>query len=141
MPWYIPALLTAFCWALSYSCAEVALKSVDRKMYLALSGITNCIFWMIWLLVGKAKIQCDFNPNSIFWMTLAFSASIAGNYLCVNAIQSKSATHASIIETSYPLFCILFAFLATGQFQLSLISSLGAIIVVIGMVVFVLGSN
>jgi len=141
MPWYIPALLTAFCWALSYSCAEFALKSIDKKMYLALSGTANCMFWMIWLLASKTKIQCDFNIKSIFWMTLSFASIIAGNYLSVNAIQSKSATHASVVETSYPLFCILFAFLATGQFQLSFISTLGVIVVIIGMIIFILGSN
>jgi uncharacterized membrane protein len=141
MPWYIPALFTAFCWALSYSCAEVALKSIDRKAYLALSGTTNCIFWMFWLLTSKNKIHCYLNQKSIFWMILAFATAIAVNYLCISAIQSKSATHASIIETSYPLFCILIAFLATGQFQLSLISSIGAALVLIGMVIFILGSN
>ncbi len=141
MPWYIIALLTAVCWALSYSSTEVVLKSIDRKMYLALSGTANCIFWMIWLLTSKTKIDCDFTPRSISWMILAFVSAIAGNYLCINAIQSKSATHASIIEISYPLFCILFAFLATGQFQLSLISAIGTLLVVIGMVVFILGSN
>lgn len=141
--WFWCALLTAVAWGLCYTCAEQVVKTTDKSVYYIITNSCGLIFWICWLTTkaDRSKISIDNLYEQKYWLITSVIASISGSYLCIQAIQLKNATWASVVEVSYPLFCALFAFLLFGHNVVNLTSGFGMILVIAGTIVFVLGSS
>jgi drug/metabolite transporter (DMT)-like permease len=66
--------------------------------------------------------------------------SLAGSVLLYLSISGKNATLASLIEITYPVFVVLFAFLLFRQMNLNASVLIGAGLVFAGVAVIVLGN-
>jgi drug/metabolite transporter (DMT)-like permease len=142
MLWFWMALLTAVAWGFCYTCAEQALKYIDKSTYLSISASINFTFWIFWFTIHKTqgKINNDFE-SAKWWLIGGIAASIAGNYLSVKAIELKNATFASAVEISYPIWCAAFAFLLLGYNPLTIKSAFGLLLVLIGTLIFISGDK
>ena len=71
----------------------------------------------------------------------SIGGSALGAYLTYAAMSDKNPTLVSLIEISYPLFVILFAWVFFREMQLNMITMLGGILVLAGVVVITLGER
>jgi drug/metabolite transporter (DMT)-like permease len=75
------------------------------------------------------------------WLALAALPllSLAANAFSYLAIREKNASLVALLEISYPLFTILFAYLLFREFQLTTASTFGAILMLGGAALLALG--
>jgi drug/metabolite transporter (DMT)-like permease len=130
---FLPAILTALSWGVCYVSLEKCLDYIDKKTYFLFYSLLNFIIFSIIFYSSKPS---KFEYQGIIWMIIAAFAAILGNFLGVKAIESSNATNAAVIEISYPIWCVLFTMLLTGENPLNLKSFLGMLLVIIGMIVF-----
>ena len=135
MKQYIPAILTALFWGISYGSCEQALKSVDKKLFLFLTGIGTALFWSSYYLVGKSENKIDLTGT--FWFLLSISAALLGNFYCLKAIQEMGSVRASVIEISYPIFCALFIMLVQMKITMNIQQIICMFIVIFGSAGFI----
>lgn len=135
MKQYIPAILTALFWGISYGSCEQALKSVDKKLFLFLTGIGTALFWSSYYLIGKSENKIDLTGT--FWFLLSISTALLGNFYCLKAIQEMGSVRASVIEISYPIFCALFIMLVQMKITMNIQQIICMFIVIFGSAGFV----
>ena len=63
--------------------------------------------------------------------------SLVANGLSYLAIRHKNASLVAFIEIAYPLFTLIFAYLLFREFQLTAISMVGALLILVGVIVLV----
>ena len=142
MPWYVPALLTAAGWGLAYTLAESVTKGITKPTYLLLCGIIQCCFFAC-MAAKQEKFGSDLRylwetPRALPFLLMISFVSIASNYLSLTAIQLKNAASAAAVETTYPLWTALFAYLLFGQSQLSIAGLFGTVMVMGGICIIAL---
>ncbi len=136
MPWYVPAMLTAALWGFLYVMAEYVTKGITKTSYLLICTLIQVVVFGA-CAIGQNRLVSDVqhlfkNPLALVSILLVVLASIGGNYLSLVAIQMKNASAAAAVETTYPLWAALFAYVLFGQIQLSPVGVAGTLLVMIG---------
>lgn len=141
--WLICALSSAVLWGLSYALSEKILKEfISPYFYMAFTGfIYFFISLCLCLFMGnmKAGLQTLAGNKEMLLLTLFTSVCYAaGALLIYMAISLKNATLANIIEISYPLFTLLFAWIIFKDVQLTSWTAFGSLLVLSGVSVIAL---
>ncbi len=127
---YIPAILVALFWGVSYGACEQSLKSVDKKIFLLITGIVTGVFWTSYYFIGKSENKID--STGLFWLLVSAIAALLGNYYCLKAIEQMGSVKASVIEISYPIFCALFIMLVQMKITMNIQQIICMFIVIFG---------
>jgi drug/metabolite transporter (DMT)-like permease len=102
----------------------------------ALSVAGAPIFIAMGMMTGTLKTSFDALKNGGSSLSLIAIATIAifilGNITIMHAVQLKNATHANLIEITYPLFTILFTYLFFKNVHLDMTAALGAVLIFSG---------
>ncbi len=133
MPFWIPAIVTAFLWGVSYTAQEQVIKYIDKTTYIFLSSI---LFLMCYGFLCVPYIRTDINtliekPNAVGWTLLASVTGIIGGYLALLAIQHSNASIAAALEISYPFWCMVIAYVLFGSLVTTQVV-VGSVVVFIG---------
>lgn len=136
MPWWLAALLSAACYSLQYLLLEVLFTEKEKfAPYYTFLTLANA--------VALAAIMFGLYPDQD-WSHLRQSWSVAGLMLLyvlagsgaylfnALAILDKNATHASLLEITYPLFLIVFTALFLHKVHLNLLGFIGAALILGG---------
>lgn len=137
MAWFFCALGSAALWGLSYAMSEKLIKnSLEVPFYMAFTGFVYFILSLGVCLYGghlKAGLQTLATDKTVLFTALATSSCyIIGTFLIYLAISLKNATLANIIEISYPVFTLIFAFILYRELQLNIWSALGGFMILSG---------
>lgn len=141
MPWYIPALLTAAGWGLLYVLSETVTKGITKTTYLLLSTFVQ-LFIFGFISRCQDRLESDLGylwktPAALASLVAVILISVCSNYLSLTAIQLKNAASAAAVETTYPLWAALFAYLIFNQSQLTPVGLIGTALVMIGVCLIV----
>ncbi|MCB1720798.1 MAG: EamA family transporter [Rhodospirillales bacterium] len=136
MSWFFFALGTAICWGMGYALSEKTLHAGVSSSFF-LSGIYVLSLPFYFLLTWKdntfrTSLEILSDKHTLFITLGAIAAYFFGNLFIMNAISLKNATHANMIEITYPLFTVLFTYLLFRQIHLDWISALGGIMIICG---------
>jgi len=82
-----------------------------------------------------------FNRRDLVWFLFSTTGSALGAYLTYAAMGAKNPTLVSLIEISYPLFVVLFAWIFFREMQLNPRTLFGGLLVLFGVAVIVLGER
>jgi drug/metabolite transporter (DMT)-like permease len=143
LPWYVPAIAAALVWGLHYPLIDHALKRVSLTTVVLLTALPMALF----ALACPARIVADWRAFlGLSWpargMILAIAAtSLLGTVLLYTAIQGKNATLASLIEITYPVFVVLFAWLLFREWHLNAGVFAGAALVITGTMLIIYHSH
>lgn len=139
--WFFYALSAAALWGLGYALSEKLLKQagIPPSFLLVIQGIVTFLpYLVVSYYLGTLKIGMDAVMMQKWVLPVALLMCLCivlGNYFILTSISLKNATLSNVIEITYPLFTLLFAFLIFRDVQINLWSALGAGLILSGVVV------
>lgn len=134
IPWYMAAIGAAVVWGIHYPLIDFAMKRLSVYTVLLIS-VLPVLFLMPVFLRDLARDVDIFRqlPTYEQWLVAAISlTSTLGAVLLYISVSSKNATLASIIEISYPVFVVLFAYLLFRQVHVNTSVILGGLMILFG---------
>lgn len=133
-PWYVTALGAAVVWGLHYPLIDFALKRLSLATVLVLTAAPIVLLVpFYWRVLAADVIAWRALPagEQLTILTLAFT-SLAGAVLLFLSISGKNATLAALLEISYPVFVVLFAWLLFREWHVNVAVLAGAALVFAG---------
>ena len=134
VPWYLTALAAALIWGIHYPLVDFALKRVSIFSVLLLSVLPILLLMPVFL----RDLAHDLDavralPGAEQGMIAAIGlTSLLGAVLLYLSIAGKNATLASVIEITYPVFVVVFAYLLFRQVHLNASVVIGGLMVMAG---------
>lgn len=144
--WIIYALFAALCWGISYAASGPLLqRGVSPLVFLMgysfFSFIGSLIlFFSSGAFRGGTGLH-TLSRSELGWFLFSVAGSALGAYLTYAAMGAKNPTLVSLIEISYPIFVVFFAWLFFGEMQLNAITLCGGLLVLAGVAVIVVGGK
>lgn len=132
--WYVVATGAAIVWGIHYPLIDFAMKRLSVYSVLLIS-VLPVLFLMPVFLRDLARDVDTFKllPTNEQWLVAAIGlTSTLGAVLLYLSVSSKNATLASIIEISYPVFVVLFAYLLFRQVHVNTSVILGGLMILVG---------
>lgn len=138
MSWFWFALSAAILWGLGYTINQVTLKHFSAIELIFFESIIVCVIFGVYF-VYKGNFS-EFtsklsNPRHLGLILTSSLIYIVASIFIFKSISSSNAALAAIIESCYPIFTVLFAFIVFGEIQLNLISALGFILILAGIII------
>jgi len=134
MPWYVAALGAAITWGIYYPLVDMALKRISLYSVILLSMIPVFLVLPVFLKTVSADIETVKSlPVSEQWVfALLGLIGLFGEVMVYLAISGKNATLASLIEMTYPLFVVFFAYVFYRQMHVTASVFIGGLMILIG---------
>jgi drug/metabolite transporter (DMT)-like permease len=144
--WIIYAISAALCWGMSYAASGPLLqRGVNPVIFLMGYSLFSLIGSLgLYLKAGGFKNSVPLTALShaeIGWFLFSVVGSALGAYLTYAAMGAKNPTLVSLIEISYPIFVVLFAWIFFGEMQLNPVTLCGGMLVLAGVAVIILGGK
>lgn len=134
VPWYLAALGAAVAWGIHYPLIDFAMKRISVYSVLLISVMP--IFLLLPVFLRDVANDIDIYRSLSFNEQLIIAAigvtSTLGAVFVYLAINSKNATLASLIEITYPVFVVLFAWLFFRQLHVNASVIAGGLMILIG---------
>ena len=134
IPWYLAAIGAAIIWGIHYPLIDFAMKRLSVYSVLLIS-VLPVLFLMPMFLRDVARDVEVFKllPTNEQWLVAAIGlTSTLGAVLLYLSVNSKNATLASLIEITYPVFVVLFAYIFFRQVHVNTSVILGGLMILIG---------
>jgi drug/metabolite transporter (DMT)-like permease len=134
LPWYVAALGAAITWGIYYPLVDMALKRISLYSVILLSMIPVFLVMPLFLKTVSSDIETVKSlPVSEQWIIAALGLiGLFGEVMVYLAINGKNATLASLIEMTYPVVVVLFAFLFFRQMHVTTSVFLGGLMILTG---------
>lgn len=139
--WFIAALGASLFWGLGYVISEILLKTEGiSPLFLATATalvtfpvyLVACLYFNEW----KPGIDVISQDKRLFlYLLLTAFLVVGGTFLIYLGVSEKNASLVSIIESTYPLFTIFFAYIILQQVQVNIWSGLGTLLIITGIVI------
>ncbi|GMQ90767.1 MAG: hypothetical protein BMS9Abin11_0071 [Gammaproteobacteria bacterium] len=143
IPWYFAALGAALVWGMHYPLMGYVLKKLSLVSALVLAGLPVLVVG----LVGHKTLAQDMAViKSMTWserlpiMAIPLTSLLA-TVLLYHAINSKNATLASLLEISYPVFVVFFAYLFFREWHINNSVLIGAVFIFSGVALIITGNR
>ena len=136
--WFFYALGAAIVWGLGYVLSQKLLQQYEMSTTFL---IFMCCLLALPLYFTLSFAMGDFQDGMDLlrrdWRAFALVCIISvtvvgGNYLITNSIVEKNAALASLVEITYPLFTLLFAYLILKEVQVNLYTGIGSLMILCG---------
>ena len=142
IPWYLTAVGAALVWGIHYPLIDNALKKLSVVSVLLLTAIPIVVVAPLFHRTLAADLQTF---SELPWVARAVILALSLTSLCASvllfvSIDSKNATLASLIEISYPVFVVLFAYILFREVHLNSSVLVGALLVFLGVGIIVLNN-
>ena len=138
MSWFWLALSAAVLWGLGYTINQVTLKHFSTmELLLFESMIVFSVFatYFVWRGDLSSFITKLSNPKQLGLIISSSLIYVVASILILKSISSSNASLAAIIESCYPIFTVLFAFILFGEMQLNIASAIGFILILSGIII------
>lgn len=134
IPWYVAALAAAITWGIYYPLVDMALKRISLYSVILLSMIPVLLVMPLFMKTLSEDVETVKTlPASEQWIIVCLGLiGLFGEVMVYLAIGSKNATLASLIEMTYPLFVVFFAYLFYRQLDVTPSVLLGGLMILTG---------
>ncbi len=134
IPWYIAALGAAVTWGIYYPLVDMALKRISLYSVILLSMIPVLLVMPFFMKTVSTDIETVKTlPVSEQWTIMGLGLiGLFGEVMVYLAIRGKNATLASLIEMTYPLFVVLFAYIFYKQMHVTASVFVGGVMILVG---------
>ena len=134
IPWYVTALGAALIWGVHYPLVDFALKRVSVFSVLMLSVMPILLLMPVFLRdMARDLDTVRALPGVEQGMIAAIGlTSLLGAVLLYLSIAGKNATLASLIEITYPVFVVFFAYVMFRHVHVNASVIVGGLLVMAG---------
>jgi len=136
MPWWLAALLSAACYSLQYLLLEVFFTEKEKfASYYTFLTLANALVLaaIMFGLYPQQNWSHLWQSWSVGGLMLIYVLAGSGAYLFnALAIRDQDATHASLLEITYPLFLIAFTAVFLHKVHLNFLGFVGAALILGG---------
>ena len=134
IPWYLAALAAAVTWGVYYPLVDMALKRISLYSVILLSMIPVLLAMPFFLKTVSDDLETvRALPVSEQWIFASLGLiGLFGEVMVYLAITGKNATLASLIEMTYPLFVVIFAYLFYRQMHVTPAVFVGGLMILSG---------
>ncbi len=144
--WLIYAIAASLCWGMSYAASGPILKKGFSPLVFFFGYTLFGLIGASAALLSSGKLSSALRLEGLAkgeygWFFFSVAGSALGAYLTYAAMSAKNPTIASLIEISYPLFVVLFAWVFFREMQLNTITLIGGGLVLAGVAVITLGER
>ncbi len=138
--WFIYALSAAVLWGGVYTIDERLLKAGISPVVLMIAHslfMLPLYFLLNWKQAGgMSEIKLLFqNKDLIYLFVLGSVLAVAANIIILMGFAEKNAALVSLVEISYPIFIILFSYMFIKDFNISLYTLFGGLMIFAGVFV------
>lgn len=142
IPWYLAAIGAALVWGVHYPLIDNALRKLSVMSVLVLTALPIVavapFFYKTLAADYRALAGLERSEQAA---VLALSlTSLSASVLLFLSIDKKNATLASLIEISYPVFVVLFAYLLFREVHINPSVAIGSILVFLGIGIIILNN-
>lgn len=138
MTWFWLALGAAALWGFSYTINQVTLKhfsAIELLLFESFVVFSIAAIYFVWRGDFHVFMHKLANPKQLALIILSSFVYIVASLLILKSISASNAALAAIIESCYPIFTVIFAFILFGEIQLNLISALGYLLILCGIII------
>jgi drug/metabolite transporter (DMT)-like permease len=144
--WLLYAIAASLCWGMSYAASGPILRKGLSPVlfffgYSALGFLGSLLLLSATGKIGQAFRMEGLEKGDLGWFLFSIGGSALGAFLTYAAMSAKNPTLASLIEISYPLFVVVFAWLFFREMQLNPMTICGGLLVIAGVAVIILGER
>jgi len=134
IPWYVAALGAAVTWGIYYPLVDMALKRISLYSVILLSMIPVLLVMPLFLKTVSNDIETVKSmPSAEQWIIACLGLiGLFGEVMVYLAITGKNATLASLIEMTYPLFVVIFAYVFFRQMHVTTSVFIGGLMILVG---------
>lgn len=143
LPWYVTALGAALVWGIHYPLVEQALRKLSLVGVLVLTVAPVPLLALAFApaLAADARAWLAMGWPERLAVTAPALTSLFATLLLFLSIGSRNAALASLIEITYPLFVVGFAYLLFRELHWTPAVALGALMILGGVSVIVLATR
>ncbi|MDO8953356.1 MAG: DMT family transporter [Gammaproteobacteria bacterium] len=141
--WFWMALSASALWGLTYVASQYMLRTLNPFQVLWLSSLVIFIGLGIFLLVSghsKSLILRLEQPKVILTVIAYSTLYFAASFLILKSITLGNASYAALVESSYPLFTLFFAYILLNETQFNWGILLGCGFLITGLIIIQLYS-
>lgn len=144
--WLIYAIAASLCWGMSYAACGPILRKGFSPLVLFFGYTALGLLGAVAALLASGKFAAamrleGLERSDLGWFFFSVLGSALGAYLTYAAMSAKNPTLASLIEISYPIFVVVFAWLFFREMQLNAMTLFGGLLVLAGVSVIILGER
>ena len=144
--WIFYALFASLCWGVSYaSCGPLLQRGLNPLIFLmgySFFGFAGAAIALFCSGKGQAGIAwSDLSRTEVACFLFSVAGSALGAYLTYAAMGAKNPTLVALIEISYPIFVVIFAWLFFREMQLNAVTLCGGLLVLAGVAVIIVGGK
>jgi drug/metabolite transporter (DMT)-like permease len=137
MAWFTYAIAASVLWGFGYALSERIIKDdLPTSFFVLTQGIIGVVLYLcISLYFGTLKTGVEAlqsNPRILLTLLLVAAATTLGIFFIYMAIAAKNASMANMIEITYPLFTVFFAWLLFRDVQIGWSTALGGLLIFSG---------
>ena len=135
--WFFCALGTAVMWGFGYALSEKVMKDSFHPLFIMV--VTGFLYLTLSLVVAyfTNNLKSGFqtianNPTSLISVSLVSLSVVVGSFLILYAISLKNATMVNLIEITYPVFTLIFAYIIMKEVQITPATLIGGLLIFTG---------
>lgn len=136
--WFFAALGSALLWGFSYALSEKLFKHYELPLpfFMMMTGgiyFAACIGMVLFTQNLKPGLEIVSGNHKLMGEILIVALTyVIGAFLIFFAISEKNATLANLIEISYPVFTLIFAWFLFREIQINWQGALGGLLIFSG---------
>lgn len=145
MTWFFYAMAASVLWGFGYAMSERIIKDdLPTSFFVLIESVIGIFIYLaICLYFGTLKTGMEAlqaNPKILMPVALVSVATMLGIFFIYMAILGKNASMANLIEITYPIFTIFFAWLLFRDVQITWTTALGGLLIFSGVGIIALKS-
>jgi drug/metabolite transporter (DMT)-like permease len=135
--WFYSALIASILWGFSYALSEKVMKDSFHPIFIMV--ITGFFYFLLSLAIAYSTNNlkpgfATLSENKWAFINLIILAAsfVGGAFLIYYSISLKNATLVNLIEISYPVFTLIFAYFLMKEVQINVSTFIGGALIFTG---------
>ncbi|MFN8769931.1 MAG: EamA family transporter [Neisseriaceae bacterium] len=136
--WFWYAIMASALWGISYVVNQVLMSKLNTLEIILFESTFIVVLFIPWLFFNyglKSTLMKYMDIKLILLLLCSSSIYLLASVFILKSIGSSNATLASIIEASYPIFTVIFAYIFLGQKQFNMATLVGCSFIILGLII------
>lgn len=142
MNWWALSLASAVIWGFHYTMLESAMKHISQTTAFVLTCVPALVIALLFhqQVISDFRVFMDADIKAKIPIILIMITGFTATMCLYFAMTMKTATHAALLEITYPIFVTIFSLLILGVNHFSMSTVIGALMILGGSAVVIVNN-